>query len=386
MRIDGAAWRAACAAHRSGTRGRGRRCRGAGVGRQRARPWPLPVLLALLLVAALPFAHAVEPDDGPSDEPSLSRVRVLDGEVVVALEPAVFASTGMALAEVQATARPATFEAYARVVDPSPLLLARSQYAQSLATMAVQQVDMDVARQEYRRLNDLSQRGRIVSPQDLQRALGDFQRQQALVRAEQIRQANIIDTLSQQWSVELADSIVRDGGDFYRSLISREQVLLQVTLPSPRRLAPELATVEVVLPARTGNATRTAQLVSEAPSTDARIQGETWYFVLPGSGVRTGMQLTALIGDPGERDQGVLVPESAVVWHEGRPWAYLALGDGLFARRPLQSGVEVDGGWFLAAGRGGGLAAGDQVVAAGATTLLSEEFRWQIPEEDDDDD
>jgi hypothetical protein len=386
-----------------------------------ADAWRRPAWFAALLAAvaavdtALPARAAVGPDAVPvvrlaaaggapgeptQDDPTEGveapggdeavpegRIRFVDGEVVVTLGPALAARVGIVSEALGAVRRPAAFDAFARVVDPSPLLAARSRYDQSRATEAVHQVDMDVSRQEYRRLRQLSERGSLASPQSLQLALGEFRRSQALVRAEQIRQANIYDEIAQSWSVAIADALVREESALHDGLVRRALALVEVTLPPGRELPGLRSDIEVVLPGAAGRERRVrAEFVSAAPATDARIQGETWYFTMPGDSVRAGMRLTALVTDEDEERRGVLVPEAAAVWHEGRPWAYLDRGDGEFSRRSLADATELAEGWFLGAGNAAGLSPGDRVVVAGATTLLSEEFRWQIPREDDDDD
>jgi hypothetical protein len=330
----------------------------------------LPHVLLLLVAAAMASAVAADADDPPR-----AGVVVLDAQAP--------ADAGIRTALVGASRRPATWRGHARVLDASPLLQARARFEQSRADEAVFQVDMDVARHEYRRLVDLAERGDLVSPQALQVSEGEFQRAQALVRAEQIRQLNIFNELAQSFSVKLADRVLRSGSDFFDALVRRESVLLELTLPPGKRL-PEAGDVQVLLPS-TGGERVTAAVVSAAAGTDARIQGETWLLAVPGDGLRAGMRLMAVIADPQHDQAGVVVPESAVVWHFGRPWVYLALGDGRYLRRELPPGVEVPEGWFLGGDGPGAIVAGDEVVVTGAMTLLSEEFRWQIPEEDDDD-
>ncbi len=75
---------------------------------------------------------------------------------------------------------------------------------------------------------------------------------------------------------------------------------------------------------------------------------------------------------------GVVVPESAVVWLDGRAWAYLQKGRERFIRQEVATNHPVGKGWFVTKN----FQAGDYVVVQGAQLLLSEEFRAQIQIED----
>ena len=92
--------------------------------------------------------------------------------------------------------------------------------------------------------------------------------------------------------------------------------------------------------------------------------------------------------------QGVLVPDSAVVWLQGKAWVYVKqVSDGSveanpnhaekaqppdrFVRRAISTETPVSDGWFVA----NGVSAGEPVVVTGAQLLLSEEFKAEIPEE-----
>lgn len=64
---------------------------------------------------------------------------------------------------------------------------------------------------------------------------------------------------------------------------------------------------------------------------------------------------------------GWLVPEAAVVRHEGHAWVFVATGETAFDRRTVRLGRPVADGAFILAG----LADGERVVIVGAQQLLS---------------
>jgi hypothetical protein len=71
--------------------------------------------------------------------------------------------------------------------------------------------------------------------------------------------------------------------------------------------------------------------------------------------------------------EGVIVPESAAVWWEGRAWIYRQTGATTFARQEISTGDPVSGGWFVTSA----LSPGDKVVTTGGESLLSTELGSQ---------
>ncbi len=76
----------------------------------------------------------------------------------------------------------------------------------------------------------------------------------------------------------------------------------------------------------------------------------------------------------GERISGVIVPDSAVVWLQGKTWTYVQEGPDRFVRREISLKQRTGEGWLVTKN----YSVGDLVVVEGAQLLLSEEFRSQI--------
>ncbi len=80
----------------------------------------------------------------------------------------------------------------------------------------------------------------------------------------------------------------------------------------------------------------------------------------------------------GRHTPGVVIPDSAVVWLDGRAWAYVQKDRERFIRQEVVTNHPGGKGWFVTKN----FQAGDYVVVQGAQLLLSEEFRAQIHIED----
>ena len=94
---------------------------------------------------------------------------------------------------------------------------------------------------------------------------------------------------------------------------------------------------------------------------------------------RADMHVHVWVPQSTETLSGVFIPESAVIWSNGKSWVYVKESDELFIKRVINDPVEMGNGVFVS----GGLTAGDEVVTSGAQMLLAEEYRWSIPDEDD---
>ncbi len=75
-----------------------------------------------------------------------------------------------------------------------------------------------------------------------------------------------------------------------------------------------------------------------------------------------------------KRTAGALVPDSAVVWLDGRAWAYVREGADRFVRHEVPLRHRTGMGWLVTKN----FSPGDSVVTGGAQLLLSEEFRSKI--------
>jgi multidrug efflux pump subunit AcrA (membrane-fusion protein) len=132
-----------------------------------------------------------------------------------------------------------------------------------------------------------------------------------------------------------------------------------------------------------------ARLVGAAPQVEAGSQfASYWYEVdtapqLPGTSVpapltgnwRPGLFVKALVEVPGARPQaGVGVPESSLLYHDGRALVYVRIGAGRYERREVRVLGRQQGRWVLAAG----VEQREPVVSRRAQVLLSEEFRAEV--------
>lgn len=87
----------------------------------------------------------------------------------------------------------------------------------------------------------------------------------------------------------------------------------------------------------------------------------------------SGIVTTALGAHTRGSPASGIVPESAVVWQDGRAWVYMQQDEEHFLRRAVALEVGREDGWSVH-----GLRADARVVVTGAQQLLSEEQRAEI--------
>ena len=161
------------------------------------------------------------------------------------------------------------------------------------------------------------------------------------------------------------------AGQVLLEVADRSQPVVRIAWPADAGGARE----RVHLESGGGSTPVGADLIGPAPEADPLTRQPAYLYRARSRwpGAIPGTPVTALISD-GERVEGVLVPDAAVVQWEGLAWAYVRRGAGRYARVRVPTDHPTAGGWIV----GPPLAAGDSVVVTGVQELLSEEFRASV--------
>jgi hypothetical protein len=298
------------------------------------------------------------------------RVSTVGGEPTITLDAAARQSSGIETVRLQSAARAPELQAYGTVLDLQTLTELSNSYTTIKAQLQTAQAKLDASRMAFERAQRLYQDQQNVSAAQVQANESAFRVDQASIGAAEAQLQNVASSAIQQWGPVLGRALV-DRSPILLRLLQRQDVLVQVTLPPGEALVepPKVAV------AQAGNAIHAKlQYLSPAPRTDVRIQGISFLYIAPASsGLLPGMNLAVMLPS-GKAAQGTLVPASAVVWSDGKAWAYFRTGDGTFARREIATGTPApDGGYIVSA-----LPDNSEVVSQGGQLLLSEEFRSRI--------
>ena len=313
--------------------------------------------------------RAVEAEqDAPLKAPL--RVSTVDGEPVITLDAAGRQSSGIETMRLQSAARAPELQAYGTVLDLQTLTDLSNSYTTIKAQLQTADARLDASRMAFERAQRLYQDQQNVSAAQVQANESAFRVDQATVASAEAQLQNVASSAIQQWGPVLGRALV-DRSPMLLRLLQRQNVLVQVTLPPGEVLVDPPKTAV----AQAGDAIHAKlQFLSPATRTDARIQGISFLYIAPvASGLLPGMNVAVMLPS-GKTAQGTLVPASAIVWSDGKAWAYFRTGDLTFARREVATGTPApDGGYIVT-----GLPDNSEIVSQGAQLLLSEEFRSRI--------
>jgi hypothetical protein len=344
------------------------------------RSLALILLGGLLTWAALNWRDASPPpDDDDDDAPSVS-VTTEAGRgdaprVVLSREQQQRA--GIVTATLPASQRLPEQAASALVVDMQPWLDLRERGQSLQAEQRAARAEANASAQALERLSRLKRQD-AASNRQWQEASAQAAAGQSRLAGADSRWRALLAEARQQWGETLSRWALERAGAGLEALANGQERLLLVTLP-PEGFAGE-APARIFAGRGERAQAQEARLVSAAPRSDALLQGETFFYALPATGLRTAMRLDAWLPLASDAETGVDVPREALVWRAGQPWLYVQTGPEHFERRALTRYRDLGESWFVTAG----VEPGATVVTRGAQLLLSEEFRRQIPDEDDD--
>ena len=338
---------------------------------------------AVLLVLAL-GGGLVQGFAGPSkaDEDAESavstppRVTFSNGVTVITLDAATQQSGGIETAPPTPPPPQDAVLAYATVLDASQLTDLSNRYLDAKAQLQIAEAKLTVSRAALERAKTLYKDQQNMSAAQLQSAEGSFEIDRAALAAAGARLTTLVASAQQSWGPVLGQALV-DGTPLVAGLIARRDYLVKTTLPPGVFLAsaPETAL------ARLGDGTEAKlRFVSLATTIDPKIQGASYFYSgSAASGILPGLNLMASLPS-GHAPEGVVVPDSAVVWLQGKAWIFLRTGPQTFVRRLITTDrAAPDGGYLVS-----GLPSDAQIAVRGAQMLLSEEFRAQVRSEEDE--
>lgn len=294
--------------------------------------------LAVAVMLALPAGK------GPADDESVAAAVPLAEPL--RMDVATRTRLGIATTPLAPASLAASVTGFARALDIGPLAAIDSEIRTARAAAATSAADAA-------RLKELAGQDQSASARAVQLAV-------AQATADQVR----VDLALRRVALEFGPGLARlnDGAraDLISDVAAGKAALLRIDVPG----APAITTIRV------GDPPVPVTLLGRAAAADPRVQGLALLAVLRGPEVRVapaGRQLPALIGSSG-REQGTIVPRSALIRQGGDVFVYVAIGD-RFARRPIEGGRPVSDGWFTSTG----VRPGDLVVTRGAGTLFAAE-------------
>lgn len=287
----------------------------------------------------------------------------------VVLDEAAIVRSGIETAPLARAAQSPKARVFGSVLDARGMIDLYNGYGGTVAALKKARAAEAASKSEYERLEKLNAQAKNVSDKALQAARAAWLTDRAELDAAAGAQAALRDSIIQMWGPVIARWIT-GGNRPYERIASLKDVVIQLTYPADAGMIEPPA--EVMVEPYPGAASK-ARFVSIAPKVDPRIQGPSFFYAAPFSrGLAPGTNVSVYL-PAGKKAEGAVIPASALVWTEGRAWAYVEAAKGHFTRVEVATSNPVEDG-FLS----GGFPDGTMVVVRGAEMLLSEEFRSRI--------
>jgi hypothetical protein len=331
-------------------------------------------LLSLLLLSVMSITALADDDD--DDKPSSQKVQQVAGQTVINLNDKTQQQSGLKTLILKPASYNAEFTAYGKVLAIQPLVELRRRYFLALTERNAAQAKFKQTEQSVSRQQALYQEG-VSAKRTLQEQQTQWQIDKAQLEAAHFQDQTIKEEALLTYGKTLSEWLFATDASKLNALLSGQQKLLQITLPSNQQLADDLKTIAI---AASGNRSKaqTAELISAAPQTDAGNQGNSYFFHTPAKNLSIGMAITAWLLEQNSQLSGVMIPKSALLWAMDEAFVYVKTADERFSRRAIAHYVLSPDGYFVSEG----LKPDEEIVITGGQMLLSEEMRGQIPSED----
>lgn len=280
----------------------------------------------------------------------LSAGSALAATVVVA--PAAQQRLGVETAPLSIQRRSAEVDAFAKVLDPEPLVQLDSDLRTAAAAAAA-------SRAEAERARALNSTGGGVAAKDMEAAVS--QARQDALKVEMLRRR-----LGLEWGPGIARLSDRRRAELALALSAGRAALVHVdTHNNAGQAGARVVKVDV------GDASVSGVVLGPARAAEPRLQSSGLIVLVTGPEailLSVGLTQSAHIAQA-QSETGVVIPRSAVVRWRGAAWAYVRTGPDRFERRLLDTPVPEEDGLFTARG----FRSGDAVVTRGAVALFAAE-------------
>ena len=301
---------------------------------------------AVFFATFLIFSGCSKPAEKPADAPEKAEAKpgvTVDAETQTRI--------GLEMASPVAMRRQPELHAMGRVVDPLAFTQAAAEYEMARTAAVVSQSD-------FERTQKLAAQDN-ASPRVVEAAQAAAGRDALALNSARAK-------FTAEWGVHLAAQTNLLA--FAEKLQTTEIALVKLSLASgifPHPLPDSASLLDFDGETKPAVAAEFADDCGIDPATQAQTLLFSVNQKLPRSLAVMGQLKTS-----GEPVNGVLIPATAVLRHEGKGWVYVQTETNQFARVEVSLEGQTDAGWFVREN----LSATNRVVVTGAQTLLSAEL------------
>ena len=267
----------------------------------------------------------------------------------------------------------------ASLVDLSPLFQQRSRYFSQFAQYEIAQLHVKQSQAVVKRLKSLAS-NQAVSSRKLLAQQNQLAIYLAELKAAKYQLDSIESQFTAQWGAVLTQWLLNKDNKKSQPFRPFQQKIYRLYLPVSHGKAPQSIFLHS---ANLREQAERASLISAAPEYGLSAQaGHAYFYQIKNSNL-LGARVNAWLPVNNQAQQGIIIPQAALIWHLGQSFVYLQSEEDEFKRVKINQKIRLDSEHYFIPH---GLQENDLLVISGAQVLLSEEFRGQIPAEDDDDD
>ena len=297
-----------------------------------------------------------------SVEPNVALITSNNG-MIIKLSEIAQEKSGIKVNKLALTTQPQQYEAYGKIVLPQLIIDARNRFITAKSQLEKSTALLAASSKEYERMKKLSSRN-DVSIKNLQTAEATFLNDKASATSAQNALQAEMNSMRLQWGDTIAQWIM-DGAQAYDDVINLKNLLLQATVPHGVAIAspPAKALINI------NKQVLTAQFISASLIADDQLQGLSFYFLLPPiPSLLPGMSIKSYL--PTRISiKGVAIPQSAIVWWQGKPWVYVEKALRQYQRVEINTRIPTQNGFLVSH-----FDSEQPVVIEHAQVLLSQEI------------
>ena len=301
---------------------------------------------------------------------------LLNGEIAIQLSKQQSQLAGFEFETLKTVNYQPQLTVYGKAVNIQPLLDLQNNFKRVDINLFSAQKQEQIALSVLQRAQALATEG-ITPASKTEKLKNSWFTLHALVQSHQSQHSYLKASAQQQWGQKLAEALTQST-PLLNKLLAGNSVLLKITVPRSVAVGDLNSHITFSADGQPEHSIP-AEFLSPSPVKD-QIAGNSYFFIAQTNTLQTGTRVTGWVPQSSHSRQGIMIPESAIIWHNAMPWVYLQMGDQHYVRRSLQHYIKVNRLWFVT----DQFSAGERIVVTGGAVLLSEELRNQIPEEDDD--
>ena len=332
------------------------------------------LLLICCFLSTLPInSFAIDDDDKPDNKPQNFTQH---GRIKLNVD--LQKTSGIQTVKLTASTFSEEFVAHGKVINIQALLALRNRYQLVSAERNNIQAKLNQAEQNFNRQKELFANG-ASSKRNLQEQEAQWRSYQSQITGSDFQDKAIVNEATVLWGENLTAWALAKAPTQLNELLSHQEKLIQITLPSNKHLADDVKSIYIASSGDRSKAIK-ADYVSVAAQTEPLSQGESYFFKTRAKNILSGMNIMAWIPEKSENISGAHFPKAALIWYMNQAFVYQKTSAETFVRRPLLNYALLPDGNYLSQN----LNPDDEIVIEGAQMLLSEEFKGQIPKEGDD--